>query len=83
MTFGTNFDAVKRVASVPMATLFTITLELALPGLLLLLWRAAERADREIGALAQRRVAGTPTLRDPMLPDTHHPRAHTTCAVMR
>ena len=83
MTFGTNFDAVTRVASVPMTTLFTIALELALPGLLLLLWRAAERADREISALAQSRVAGAPTQRDSMLPDTHHPRANTTCAGIR
>ena len=83
MTFGTNFDAVKRVASVPMATLFTIALELALPGLLLLLWRAAERADQEISALARSRVAGAPTQRDSMLPDTHHPRANTTCAGIR
>jgi cell division protein FtsX len=83
MTFGTNFDAVERVASVPMATIFTIALELALPGLLLLLWRAAERADQEIGAPAQSHVAGTPTQRDSMLPDTHHPRANTTYGEIR
>ena len=83
MTFGTNFNAVKRVASVPMTTLFTIALELALPGLLLLLWRAAERADQEISALAPSRVAGTPTHRDSMLPDTHHPRANLTCREIR
>ena len=83
MTFGTNFDAVKRVASLPMATILTIALELALPGLLLLLWRAAERADQEISALAQSRVAGAPTQRDSMLPDTHHPRANTTRTEIR
>ena len=83
MTFGTNFNAMKRVASVPMTTLFTIALELALPGLLLLLWRAAERADREISALAQSRVAGTPTHCDSMLPDTHPPHANTTCREIR
>jgi len=48
-----------------MATIVTIALELALPGLLLLLWRSAERADREISALAQKRCT------DPALRATH------------
>jgi hypothetical protein len=38
-----------------MATVLTIALELALPALLLLLWRSAERADEEISALTQSR----------------------------
>jgi cell division protein FtsX len=83
MTFGTNFDAAERVAFLPMATIFTIALELALPGLLLLLWRAAERADQEIGALAQSRVAGTPTQRDSLLPDTHQARVNAACTETR
>ena len=42
--------------SVPtMAALVTITFELALPGLLWLLWRAAERADRESATLNRTR----------------------------
>jgi hypothetical protein len=40
-----------------MATIVTIALELALPGLLLLLWRAATRADEEISALTQSRFS--------------------------
>jgi hypothetical protein len=39
-----------------MATIMTISLELTLPALLLLLWRSAERTDREIGALAESRL---------------------------
>jgi hypothetical protein len=38
-----------------MATVLTIALELTLPALLLLLWRSAERADREITALTHSR----------------------------
>jgi len=48
-----------------MATIVTIALELALPGLLLLLWRSAERADQEISALTEKRCA------DPALRATH------------
>jgi hypothetical protein len=38
-----------------MAAILTITIELALPGLLWLLWRELERADLEVGATNRRR----------------------------
>jgi hypothetical protein len=46
-----------RVAFLPMATLVTIVCELALPGLLWLLWHQARRADQEIETLTQGRLA--------------------------
>jgi hypothetical protein len=56
-----------------METIVTIALELALPGLVLLLWRAAERADREVSAL----VSQKQTDRDSLFPDTHQMRSNT------
>jgi hypothetical protein len=43
-----------------MAAILTIVCELALPGLLWLLWRDAERADQEVETLQRLRQAQVP-----------------------
>jgi hypothetical protein len=48
MTFGTARDALGRVAFAPMTAILTIACELALPGVLWMLWREAARADQEV-----------------------------------
>lgn len=55
MTFGTDFRSVTRVAFAAMATILTIACELALLGLLWILWRESARADQEIETLTQSR----------------------------
>jgi hypothetical protein len=53
MTFGTARLGRERVAFRSMATILTIACELALLGLLWLLWRESARADREIRTLTR------------------------------
>ena len=43
-----------------MAAILTIVFELALPGLLWLLWREAERSDQEVETLHRSRQAHVP-----------------------
>jgi hypothetical protein len=43
-----------------MAAILTIVFELALPGLLWLVWREAERADQEVETLHRSRQAQVP-----------------------
>jgi hypothetical protein len=55
MTFGTDRRRVARVAFGAMAAILTIACELALLGLLWVLWRESARADQEVETLAQGR----------------------------